>query len=52
MSYIPMLSKELDFPEIMALRATKPNMVLNNLEDGSDYIGGSEKIRPDVGCNF
>jgi dienelactone hydrolase len=33
MTYMPMLPRELDFPEIFALRAPKPTMVLNDIED-------------------
>ncbi|MFD2203332.1 dienelactone hydrolase family protein [Shivajiella indica] len=33
MIYIPLLPRELDFPEIFALRAPKPTLVLNDMED-------------------
>jgi dienelactone hydrolase len=33
MIYIPQLPNELDFPEILALRAPLPSLVLNNTED-------------------
>jgi dienelactone hydrolase len=33
MTYVPMLPRELDFPEILALRAPLPTMVLNDNED-------------------
>lgn len=33
MSYVPILPQELDFPEILGLRAPLPTMVLNNTED-------------------
>jgi dienelactone hydrolase len=33
MIYIPLLPNELDFPEILALRAPLPSLVLNNVED-------------------
>lgn len=33
MIYIPLLPKELDFPEILGLRAPLPSLVLNNSED-------------------
>lgn len=33
MTYIPLLPRELDFPEILSLRAPKPTMVLNDIED-------------------
>lgn len=33
MTYIPLLPRELDFPEILALRAPKPTMVLNDIGD-------------------
>ncbi|WP_363331106.1 hypothetical protein [Cecembia sp.] len=33
MIYIPLLARELDFPEILGLRAPKPTLVLNDIED-------------------
>ncbi len=33
MSYVPLLPNELDFPEILGLRAPLPTLVLNNSED-------------------
>jgi dienelactone hydrolase len=33
MTYVPLLPKDLDFPEILALRAPAPTMVLNSRED-------------------
>jgi hypothetical protein len=33
MSYIPLLPNELDFPEILGLRAPLPALVLNDSED-------------------
>lgn len=33
MIYIPLLARELDYPEILALRAPLPTLVLNNRED-------------------
>ncbi len=33
MTYIPLLSNDLDFPEILGLRAPLPTLVLNDLED-------------------
>jgi dienelactone hydrolase len=33
MSYVPLLPKELDFPEILALRAPAPTLVLNSRQD-------------------
>lgn len=33
MMYAPLLPRYLDFPEILALRAPKPTMVLNDIED-------------------
>jgi len=33
MTYVPLLPKDLDFPEILALRAPAATMVLNNRED-------------------
>ena len=34
MTYVPLLPKELDFPEILGLRVPLPTLVLNNNEDG------------------
>ncbi len=34
MTFVPLLPNELDFPEILGLRAPLPTMVLNNIEDG------------------
>lgn len=34
MAYAPLLPRDLDFPEILALRAPLPTMVLNSNEDG------------------
>lgn len=33
MTYVPLLAKDLDFPEILALRAPAPTLVLNNRQD-------------------
>jgi dienelactone hydrolase len=33
MSYVPILPKELDFPEILGLRVPLPTLVLNDIED-------------------
>jgi len=33
MTFVPILPKELDLPEILGLRAPLPTMVLNNLQD-------------------
>jgi hypothetical protein len=33
MTYVPLLPKDLDFPEILAVRAPAATMVLNNRED-------------------
>jgi len=33
MTYVPLLPNELDFPEILGLRAPKPTLVLNTTED-------------------
>lgn len=33
MSYVPILPQELDFPEILGLRAPLPTLVLNDIED-------------------
>jgi hypothetical protein len=34
MTFVPLLPKDLDFPEILALRAPAATMVLNSREDG------------------
>lgn len=34
MTYVPISPKELDFPEILSLRAPLPTMVLNDIDDG------------------
>lgn len=34
MSYVPLLPRELDFPEILGLRAPLPALVLNDIDDG------------------
>lgn len=34
MTYVPVLPNELDFPEILGLRAPKPTLVLNDIHDG------------------
>lgn len=34
MTYVPLLPNELDFPEILGLRAPLPTMVLNDIDDG------------------
>jgi hypothetical protein len=33
MIYVPLLPRELDFPDIMSLRAPLPTLVLNDIED-------------------
>lgn len=33
MTYVPILPKELDFPEILSLRAPLPTLVLNDTDD-------------------
>jgi dienelactone hydrolase len=40
MTYVPMLPKELDFPEILGLRAPLPTLVLNDSEDQLYTIEG------------
>jgi dienelactone hydrolase len=51
MSYIPILPKELDFPEILGLRAPLPTLVLNDSEDNLFTLSEmkkAEKILQDV----
>ncbi len=46
MSYIPHLAIDLDFPEILGLRAPKPTLVLHSTEDPPVYeFGSGEKQR-------
>ena len=33
MTYVPLLPRDLDFPEILGLRVPLPTMVLNDIED-------------------
>ncbi len=33
MVYVPLLAKDIDYPEILGLRAPKPTLVLNDIED-------------------
>lgn len=47
MCYVPLLPRELDFPEIFALRAPSPTLVLNNSEDflfSAQEMKSSDKI--------
>jgi len=46
MTYVPMLPNELDFPEILSLRAPLPTMVLNDIDD--DLYTLSEMKRADT----
>ncbi len=51
MSYVPILPKELDFPEILGLRAPLPTLVLNDSEDNLFTLSEmkkAEKILQDV----
>lgn len=51
MTYVPILPKELDFPEILGIRVPLPTMVLNDIEDGLYTLGGmkeADKILSDV----
>jgi dienelactone hydrolase len=51
MTYIPLLPRELDFPEILALRAPKPTMVLNDIEDNLftlDEMKKADRILSDI----
>jgi dienelactone hydrolase len=51
MSYIPLLPNELDFPELLGLRAPLPALVLNDIEDGLFTLSemkASEEILQDV----
>jgi hypothetical protein len=34
MTYVPLLPQDLDFPEILGLRAPLPTLVLNDIDDG------------------
>lgn len=51
MTYVPLLPKELDFPEILGLRVPMPALVLNNNEDALftlDEMKQADKILRDV----
>ena len=51
MTYVPILPKELDFPEILGLRAPLPTMVLNDTDDDLYTLDGmkeADKILGDV----
>jgi dienelactone hydrolase len=51
MSYVPILPKELDFPDILGLRAPLPTLVLNDSEDNLFTLSEmkkAEKILQDV----
>jgi len=43
MIYVPLLSNELDFPEIMGIRAPLPTMILNNEQDQLFTLGEMKK---------
>ena len=43
MSYVPILPQELDFPEILGLRAPLPTLVLNDVEDQLFTLSEMEK---------
>ena len=51
MTYVPLLPNELDFPEILGLRAPLPTLVLNDNEDELYTLPGmkqAEKILQEV----
>jgi len=51
MLYVPLLPRELDFPEILGLRAPAPTMVLNTTEDELytlEHVRRAEKILREV----
>jgi dienelactone hydrolase len=51
MTYVPLLPNELDFPEILGLRAPLPTMVMNDTEDQLftlDEMKRADKILQDV----
>ena len=51
MLYIPLLPRELDYPEVLGLRVPKPTMVLNSTEDSLfvlDEVRHSERILREV----
>jgi dienelactone hydrolase len=47
MTYVPMLPRELDFPEILGLRAPLPTLVLNDIDDQL-YTIGQMKAADDI----
>lgn len=50
-TYVPLLPRELDSPEILALRAPKPTMMMKDIEQ-LIYFGRDEEVRPDFGRHF
>ncbi|HEY5751220.1 MAG TPA: alpha/beta hydrolase family protein [Chryseolinea sp.] len=51
MTYVPLLPNEMDFPEILGLRAPLPTMVLNDTEDElytQDEVKRADKILAEV----
>lgn len=51
MTYVPLLPRELDFPEILGLRAPLPTLVLNDIEDQLytiDQMKASDEILKQV----
>jgi hypothetical protein len=49
MTYVPILPTELDFPEILALRAPLPTMVLNDNEDPLYTLGEMNRADAIIG---
>lgn len=43
MAFVPVLAKELDFPEILGLRVPLPTMVINSVDDGLYTLKEMEK---------
>lgn len=52
MTYTPMLPRELDFPEILALRAPLPTMVLNDIDDPLYTLDGMKRADAIIGEVF
>jgi len=51
MVYVPLLPNELDFPEILALRAPLPTLVLNDIDDSLytiDEMKNADKILSEI----
>ena len=51
MAYVPLLPNDLDFPEILGLRAPLPTLVLNDIDDSLytiDEMKNADKILTEI----